>query len=188
MTRMLRTRRGRARGFTLLEVMIATSILAVGTVSVMAVFASAVGFANRRQSNAEMSEVLQEARSEAHVIVDTFKPPKAAAAAAAISKDRSKKAASPDPMPGGPTGKVAEKQSSIHAGYRYEMQFSPVLRDVPESGYRTAITVRWGDGQEYVETLAVLPSSIPDEEFSYSQTFDEESAGRADRKGGRETK
>jgi prepilin-type N-terminal cleavage/methylation domain-containing protein len=177
---------GRGRGgFTLLEVMIATSILAVGTVSVMAVFASAVGFANRRQANAEMSEVLQEARSEAHVLVDTFKQPKTGSPAA-TTRDKTKSA--PATMPGGPGGKVAEKQSTIHAGYRYELQFTPVLRDVPEAGYRTAIIVRYGDGQEYVETLAVLPSSIPDEEFSYSSSFEEESAGRADRKGGRETK
>ncbi|MCG3134066.1 MAG: hypothetical protein HMLKMBBP_01352 [Planctomycetes bacterium] len=178
--------KGRARGFTLLEVMLATSILAVGTVSVLMVFASALGFANRRQAGAQLTDVLDEARSEARVLVNTWRP--------ASSTSSSKSSAKGRPAPAGTAlpysndGVVPEKQSTLYDGFRYALRFEAVQRGVPEAGVRTIITVKWGDGLEKQETFTVLPSTIPLEEFSRSITFDEESAGKADVKGGRENR
>ncbi len=174
-----RHRGARSTGFTLLEVMIATSILAVGTVSVLAIFASAVGFANRRQAQAELAQVLEEARSEARSAVDAFRP------AAAISGARPanpKAPVSAARLPGGDSGKIPEKTSRLFEGYRYDLAFEELARGVPEAGFRTTITVRWGDQQSYSESLTLLPTSIPDGEFEYSSTFQEEEQDRADGK------
>ena len=174
-----RTARRGNRGFSLLEVMVATSILAVGTVSVLAIFASAVGFANRRQSQAELAQVLEEARSEARVLVDAFRPPSSIGNAAKSNKGK----VTATKLPGSDTGKVEEKGSKVFAGYRYGVQFTELVRGVPEAGFQTTITVLWGENQTYTETLAVLPSSIPEQEFQYSQSFDEEQRGKAAGKG-----
>lgn len=180
MNRMFPGRPNRSRGFTLLEVMLATSILAVGTVSVLMVFASALGFANRRQAGAQLTDVLDEARSEARVLVNAWRPPSSATSAS--SKNRS----SGTTLPYANDGVVPEKQSSLYDGYRFALKFDTVQRGVPEAGIRTTITVKWGDGLEKAETFVVLPSQIPMEEFTYSTTFDAESSGKADRKGGSE--
>jgi prepilin-type N-terminal cleavage/methylation domain-containing protein len=159
-------------GFTLLEIMLATSILAVGTVSVLSVFATAVGFANRRQTQAELQQVLDEARSEARSLVDGFKAGKPAAT-------KSGKRAGPvSNLPGGPEGKVEEKTSSVYLGYRYALRFEHVVRDVPDAGFKATISVKWGDDLSHEETLTVLPGNIPAEEFTFSATHAEEQAGR----------
>lgn len=183
MRRSSAARARKASGFTLLEVMVATSILAVGTVSVLAVFASAVGFANRRQSQAELAQVLEEARSEARSLVDAFRPP----AGQTTKPKNSKTPVSASRLPGGDSGKVAEKGSKVFEGYRYDLTFEELARGVPEAGYRTTITVKWGEDQQYTETLAVLPTSIPDEEFAFSLSYEEERSDKADGQG-RETK
>lgn len=172
----------RARGFTLLEVMMATAILAVGTVSVLMVFATATGFAHRRQADQQLSQVLDEARSDARAYVNAFRPP-SAVPNPAVAKGRVKQEAAQGDLPGGPGGVVPAKQSTVFSGYSYELRFEPVRRGFPEAGYRAGITVRWGDGQERTETVVVLPDVIPEEEFAYSLTFEEERAGTADRKG-----
>ena len=150
--------------------------IVIAAVSVLAVFASAVGFANRRQAQAELSQVLDEARSEARSLVDGFRPGKAGPV------QRGKKPPAFAALPGGIDGRVALKTSRTYDGFGYEIAFAPVVRDVPEAGFRTAITVRWGDQQSYTESLTLLPTSIPDGEFDYSATFQEEEQDRADGK------
>ena len=172
----------RRRGFTLLEVMMATAILAVGTVSVLMVFATATGFAYRRQADQQLAQVLDEARSEARACVNAFRPP-SSQPSPAVQKGRSKAAPPQADLPGGPGGVRPATPSIVFSGYTYELKFEPLLKDLPEAGYRTTITVRWAGGQERVETFIVLPDVIPDEEFAYSKTYEEERAGEADRKG-----
>lgn len=175
-------RMSRLRGFTLLEVMMATAILAVGTVSVLMVFATATGFAHRRQADQQLSQVLDEARSDARAYVNAFRPP-SAVPNPAVAKGRVKQQAPQADLPGGPGGVVAAKTSTVFAGYSYELKFEPLRRGAPEAGYKTLITVRWGDGQERTETIVVLPDVIPEEEFAYALTYEEEREGTSDRKG-----
>lgn len=180
--------RARRRGFTLLEVMMATSILAVGSVSVLMVFATATGFAHRRQAGQQLTQVLDEARSDARAHVNAYRPVSARPAAGARRRAGSseKDAAAPSEFPGGPEGRVPSKSSTVFQGYSYDLRFEPVVKGVPESGWRTTIRVTWGDAQEHVETTVFSPDVIPDEEFAYSLSYEEERAGTADRKGPKE--
>lgn len=52
-------------GFTLLEIMIALAILAVGAVCVLSTFAAAIALHMRREDDVRMTRVMEEARTEA---------------------------------------------------------------------------------------------------------------------------
>ena len=71
-----RRRRCGERGFTLLEIMIALAILAVGVVCVLSTFAAAIALHLRRESDVRTARVLEEARVEAQEAWDAYKPPK----------------------------------------------------------------------------------------------------------------
>jgi len=65
-------RRGRFRsrqgGFTLLEIMIALAVLAVGAVCVLSTFAAAIALHMRREDDVRMARVIDEARTEAQAL------------------------------------------------------------------------------------------------------------------------
>jgi prepilin-type N-terminal cleavage/methylation domain-containing protein len=166
----MRTSSINSAGFTLLEVMMATALLAVGAVSVLVVLASAAGFASQRQAQQRLTQVVEEARHEARAIANSFQPSSTAQ------------------RPGGDDGKTEIKQSTLYPGYGYELAFAFVDRDVPEAGYDVVVTVRYGDGLEHAEQLVVASDTIPDEEFAVSRTYEEERAGLDDREGRRETR
>jgi len=105
-----------AGGFTLLEVMMATALLAVGSVSVMLVLASAAGFAGQRQTQQRLTQVLEEARNDARTRVNKFRP-----------TDDLK-------TPGGEDSRVEPKTSTLYPGFTYEMAFAPVDAVIPEAG------------------------------------------------------
>jgi len=67
------------RGFTLLEIMIALAILAVGAVCVLSTFAAAIALHLRRESDVRTARVLEEARVEAQDVWDNHRPAKAGA-------------------------------------------------------------------------------------------------------------
>lgn len=170
----------RTRGFTLLEVMMATAVLAVGTVSVLMVFGTALSFAHRRQGQQQLTQVLEEARTDARSLVNGYRPKMPAAGTVAKKGDRSAPVAAEDSGPTSPAGQGSEtnpRNSTVFAAYQYTLRFDPVQRDVPEAGWRTTMTVNWGDGQSYQETLVITPDVIPDEEFASSSTYAEERAG-----------
>jgi prepilin-type N-terminal cleavage/methylation domain-containing protein len=64
------------RGFTLLEIMIALAILAVGAICVLSTFAAAIALHLRRESDVRTARVLEEARVEAQDAWDNYKPSK----------------------------------------------------------------------------------------------------------------
>jgi len=161
---------GGADGFTLLEVLMATSLLAVGAVSVLLVLASAAGYASQRQGQQRLTQVLEEARNDARSRANAFVP-------TADAK-----------VPGGEDGKIDAQQSTLYPGFSYELAFAPVDKDVPEAGYQVTVTVRYGDAQEHDEVLVVGSDTVPDQEFTHSVTWDEERAGQADTTGGNEAK
>jgi prepilin-type N-terminal cleavage/methylation domain-containing protein len=165
------TGKAQSGGFTLLEVLMATSLLAVGAVSVLVVLATAAGYASQRQSQQRLTQVLEEARNSARTMVNSFVP----------SED--------DKLPGKDDEPNEEQQSMLYPGFTYQLTFAPVDKDVPEAGFEVGVTVRFGDGQERTEVLVVGSDAVPDEEFSRSETYELEREGEADEDtGGRETR
>jgi prepilin-type N-terminal cleavage/methylation domain-containing protein len=73
-----RRERSWERGFTLLEIMIALAILAVGAVCVLTTFATALALHMRRESDVRMARIMEESRTEAQTAWDAWSPSKAA--------------------------------------------------------------------------------------------------------------
>jgi prepilin-type N-terminal cleavage/methylation domain-containing protein len=166
-------KRPSAAGFTLLEVLLATSIMAVGTTSVLVVIATAAGMASQRQVNLRREQVIDEARHEAQAVVDAFRPGKQGPAAPAPKAPKSAKAETA--APANAPAKIENKQSSRFAGFSYDIVFTPQDRQVPEKGYQVAITVHYGGGELHATANATMISTtIPDEEFTTSATWEEE--------------
>jgi prepilin-type N-terminal cleavage/methylation domain-containing protein len=166
-------------GFTLLEVLLATAIMAVGTTSVLVVIATAAGMASQRQVNVRREQVLDEARHDAQAIVDAFRPgrntPVAPPAKGKSAKADTAARLAPD--------KVDGKQSTRFDGFNYDIAFSPIDRQVPEKGYEVGITVHYGGGELSASTFTTMMSTtIPEDEFTTSSTWE------AERLGGSETK
>ena len=65
---------GRCRGFTLLEIMIALAILAVGSICVLSTFAAAIALHMKREADVRGARVLEEARAEAQEAWDAWRP------------------------------------------------------------------------------------------------------------------
>ena len=64
------------KGFTLLEIMVALAILAVGSVCVLATFATAIALHMKREENVRLVRVMEEARNEAQAAWDLHRPTK----------------------------------------------------------------------------------------------------------------
>jgi prepilin-type N-terminal cleavage/methylation domain-containing protein len=181
------TRTTRTGGFTLLEVMLATVILAVGTTSVLVVFATAAGMASQRQVNLRREQVLDEARHHAQALVDAWRPAKASAPAAAPkgSKKTDTTAASAAYAP----SKVEGKKSDRYDGFVYDLTFEPRDRAVPEKGFDVAMVVRYGGGElSATATTTLMQTLIADDEFNSSTTWDEERKGLANSSKARESR
>jgi prepilin-type N-terminal cleavage/methylation domain-containing protein len=172
----------RPRGFTLLEVMMATVVLAVGTISVLMIFGTALAFAHRRQGQQQLTQVLQEARTDARALVNRYRPDAPVKTAKPALGSKAAPAPSAFVTPAGDTDVTQPRPSAVFAAYRYTLRFAPVRREVPEAGWRTTVTIQWGDGQEYQVTEVMAADSIPDEEFATSSTYAEERAGVQDGK------
>jgi prepilin-type N-terminal cleavage/methylation domain-containing protein len=161
-------------GFTLLEVLLATAIMAVGTTSVLVVIATAAGMASQRQVNARREQVLDEARHDAQAMVDAFRPGKPAPVAP-VAKGKSAKVdtgtkTAPD--------KIENKQSARFNGFSYDIAFAPQDRQVPEKGYDVAITVHYGGGELSTSAYTTMMSTtIADDEFTTSSTWEAERLG-----------
>ena len=163
-------KRGSA-GFTLLEVMMATALLAVGTTSIFMMLTAGNAFHVKRRRQQRVSQVLDEARFFAQSKVNNF---------TSTSARR---------VPGGDGGRIAEQGSRLFANYRFELRFSAVNLDVPDAGFSVDITVRTADESSYEHSIVVARDTIPMEEFATSKTYEAERAGEADSsKGTKETK
>jgi len=68
----------RRRGFTLLEVLIAMSILAVGATSILSIFVAAARFHVDRVENNRITELLNHTRTHAQITFNNFDPDLAA--------------------------------------------------------------------------------------------------------------
>lgn len=174
-----RMKRSTSRGFTLLEVLLATAIMAVGTTSILVVIATAAGMASQRQVLLRREQVLDEARHDAQSIVNSFRPkaPVVAAPAPKAAKTPGKSAEKIVPVEIAPR-KVEGRRSTRYDGFAYDLSFEPRDRGVPEKGFDVAITLRYGGGElTYESSATLLPTTILDEEFADSQTYQDERKG-----------
>lgn len=160
-------RRKKDAGFTLLEIMLATSLLAVGSISVLVVFATAAGLAAKRQGDQRLTQVIEEARSRAQQVVNEFEPTQ-------------------DVKAPGEDGKLPATASESYGGYVYSLGFEPTNPLVPEAGYDVAVNIEYGDGLSYQETFVIGANIIPEQEFARSMTYERERAGLDQREGGQE--
>ena len=173
-------RKGSSPGFTLLEVLLATAIMAIGTTSVLVVIATAAGMASQRQVNVRREQVLDEARHDAQAMVDAFRPGKPAPAAPVAKGGKSAKADTASKMA---PDKVDNKQSARFDGFTYDIAFAPQDRQVPEKGYDVGITVHYGGGELSVSSYTtMLSTTIADDEFTTSFTWEAERLGGAEAK------
>jgi len=155
-------------GFTLLEVMMATMLLAVGSVSIIMVLTSAAAYATQRAEAQKITQVLEEARSYAQARVNGFDPVQA--------KETGRKA------PGDEEGKIPMVESGLYANYGFKIAFSPLDPAVPERGFDALISVHTNRVEEAlrVESMVVAANLIPPEEFATSFTYEEERKGEDD--------
>jgi prepilin-type N-terminal cleavage/methylation domain-containing protein len=172
---MKRTMRRRVSlGFTLLEVLLATAIMAVGTTSVLVVIATAAGMASQRQVGVRREQVVDEARHEAQAMVDAFDPgvpetgPQVIATRSGAAKPASSTKQAPD--------KVIGKKSSRYEGFSYDLAFDPKDPAVPEMGFDVSITLHYGGGEltYAAPTASMISKTISDDEFKRSITYLEE--------------
>lgn len=63
-----------ASGFTLLEIMIAMSVLVVGATAILSIFVGALHFQTQRIENNRVAELRQYARQHAQLLLDNYDP------------------------------------------------------------------------------------------------------------------
>lgn len=169
----------KSAGFTLLEVLLATGIMAVGTTSVLVVMATAVGMASQRQVNLRRAQVADEARDHAQTVLDGWNPAASAPAPAPVKGPKTRAAAAPT-VTNAPA-KVEGKRSARYDGFAYDLAFEPKDKLVPEKGFDVTITVRYGGGDlTHTTTTSMMSTVVRPEEFATSRTWEEERRGLAD--------
>ena len=166
---------GAQDGFTLLEVLLATSLMAVGAISVLVVLASAAGYATQRRTQQSLTQVLEEARNHARAMANAHVP----------SKEQ--------PLPGGKQAAVDPRSSSLYPAFAYSLKFDHVDKSVPEAGYRVSVNVKYGvaDGTEGIdktETMVIASDTVPASEFERSITYDAQRKGKNDSSGRNESR
>ncbi len=107
-----------ASGFTLLEILIAMSVLVVGATAVLSVFVGALHFQTQRVENNRVAELRQYARQHAQLLLDNHDPLQ-----------------TKEPLPGMKLVDLTDPNST-------EVQRDPMLRDLAERfpGYKYQIT------------------------------------------------
>jgi prepilin-type N-terminal cleavage/methylation domain-containing protein len=179
MKRNMRTRV--SLGFTLLEVLLATAIMAVGTTSVLVVIATAAGMASQRQVSMRREQVIDEARHDAQAMVDAFNPGVPAAGPQVIATRSG--AAKPVSLTKQAPDKVIGKKSSRYDGFSYDIAFDAKDPTVPEMGFDVSITLHYGGGElTYAAPMtSMISKTISDDEFLRSSTYLEEQKAPTDK-------
>jgi prepilin-type N-terminal cleavage/methylation domain-containing protein len=149
-----------AGGFTLLEIMIALAIFAVGAICVLSTFAAALALHMKREADVRTARVMDEARNEAQNAWDAWKP----------AKDR--------PLP--PPIKDAAYGRDPTVGYSIAFQTvagQPLGPDGLPGGIAAIVTVsRDGDppGRTKVMKFFLLRSGFRASERKESMTYEQE--------------
>lgn len=152
-------RPARERGFTLLEIMVALAVLAVGAVCVLGTFAAAIALHLQREDDLRAKSVIEEARREAQAVFESHR------------------ATANQPLP-----EPLKNQSwSRDVNVTWSVSFASVEGVKPEDGCIAILTIRQG-GEDAeagglpprVEQLFLTGESIPPDELKTSVTFERE--------------
>ena len=149
----------REGGFTLLEIMVALAILAVGSVCVLATFATALALHMEREEKGRTVRVLDEAIGEAQAAWDAHRP----------TKDR--------PFPPAIRNVPYSRDPALAFSVAFErVEGLPLGLDGAPSGVLARITVvREGRGDRpKEESMVLFRSGFRAEEMKDSLTFDQE--------------
>ena len=158
----------RKTGFTLLEVMIAMSILALGATSILSVFVAAISFQTQRVENNRITEIRNTARHHAQVHFNNFDPRSVKKGEKPIPSklvvdltDPDTAMASPDPL----IREAAEK----FPGFKYEVTFEEDQFSVSGSSVVAHIRIYRLSGQiddsELVDKEFLTRSGVPYHEY-----------------------
>ena len=169
--------RARQSGFTLLEVMIAMSILAVGATSILAIFVAALSFQTQRVEDNRITELYNFAREHAQISFNAWDPAQEAG-------DKTKKKGPKEIKADLTTYETAQESQDplvMHAfekypGFKYEVRWTPYDLAVGDSSWVAHITIIRLSGQpdESVHwTKEVLTrSGVPVGEFFSSPVLE----------------
>jgi len=149
----------RERGFTLLEIMIALALFAVGAVCVLSTFAAAIALHMKREGDVRAARVLEEARRVAQDDWDHYEPTKR------------------NPFPPERKGQPYSRD----AGITYSIVYGAVagqprgLDGLPSGASATVRVVTGGDATRYREFQTFLVRTSPrPADLKESLTFEQE--------------
>lgn len=129
----------REKGFTLLEVMIAMSILAVGATSILSVFVAAISFHTKRVEENRITEIYNHVKQHAEIAFETFDPTRLKPGERQLPKpilvdlNDSASETSPDPM--------VQEAFRKFPGFKYEVRFEENRWAVSGSSVVANITI-----------------------------------------------
>ena len=172
-TRRCKTRRDKS-GFTLLEVMIAMSILALGATSILSVFVAAVSFQTQRVENNRLTDLRNFVRHHAQVRFNNYDPKSGKKGQKPIPPkvvvdltDPEVAIASPDPL--------VREAAELFPGFRYEIIFEEDQFSVSGSSVVAHIRIFRLSGQldesELVDKEFLTRSGIPYHEFFHDSNL-----------------
>jgi len=149
----------REGGFTLLEIMIALALFAVGAVCVLSTFAAAIALHLKREGDVRAARVLEEARAMAQDDWDAWQPSKR------------------NPFPPVRKGQPSARDPSVTFSVAYgPLQGQPAGIDgLPSGASATVVITTGGDAQRVREFQTFLVRSGPRAaELKESMTFEME--------------
>jgi prepilin-type N-terminal cleavage/methylation domain-containing protein len=177
----------RQRGFTLLEVMIAMSILAVGATSILSVFVAAISFHTKRVEENRITEIYNHVRQHAEIAFETFDPTRL--------KPGEKQLPKPivadlnDPAAETSADRMVAEAARKFPGFKYEIRFEENRWAVSGSSVVASITIHRLSGEEkdaFRSKEFLTRSGTPTHEFWTSPSREQRDRARLDpsRRGG----
>ena len=186
---MVISRRGKdSEGFTLLEVLMATVLLAAGSVSIIMVLTAAAASARSRIDSKRLSEVRKEALRYAQSEVDAFVPTERVKVPGKRPEAPARKPGAKDEDAAAVEDDGTEIESTLYRLYGFSIAYAPVDPAAPDAGFEARISIRVNGKEVDADDVIVARNSILQSEFETSITYEQERKGTDDTDTGSETK